>query len=154
MVKTKLGFFSFTCCEGCTVVFIESLNKKFDEWTKKVDIVNMRALRSVKKMKPMDIAFVEGAISTESEIRKLKKIRENCKMLVTLGSGSINGYPSDQRNKFSKENKEKIQFLVDKLNQIPKISPVKEFVKVDDEIPGCPVDENLVIKKIEGYLKK
>ena len=27
-MKQKIGVFSFTCCEGCVVVFIEILNRK------------------------------------------------------------------------------------------------------------------------------
>lgn len=151
-MKKRVGFFSFTCCEGCTVVFIELLNTKFNEYMKKMDIVNMKTLRTFKKIKEMDIAFVEGAISTESEIRKLKGIREKTKKLVALGSGAVNGYPSNQRNKFSPEKKKAIQPLIEKMHQIKRISPIKSFVKVDDEISGCPVEEELLIKKMKGYL--
>ena len=72
--KLKVGFFSFTCCEGCIIAFIETLNEKYFDWTKKIDIKYLRALKKVKPIRPMDIAFVEGAISTPSEIRKLKRL--------------------------------------------------------------------------------
>ena len=147
-----MGFFSFTCCEGCVVVFLEALNKRYDEWMEKMEIVNFRALKKVVKIRKMDIAFVEGAISTESEIRKLKKIREKSRVVVALGSGAVNGYPSNQRNKFSAKKKKEIAVLVGKLHQIEKISPIKTFIKVDAEIDGCPVSEEDVIKKIDGWL--
>jgi coenzyme F420-reducing hydrogenase gamma subunit len=151
--KKKIGFFSFTCCEGCIVVFIELLNKKYDEYMKKVKITNFRALKTDKKIKDLDVAFVEGAISTESEIRKLKEIRENTKFLVALGSGASNGYPSNQRNNFDEKKKKEIQKLLEKFHQNKTIEPIKTYVKVDDEIPGCPVDQKLLEEKIEGYLK-
>ena len=153
MRKIKVGVFSFTCCEGCTVVFIEILNKKYDEYMKKIDIVNMRTLRTSEQIKPMDIAFVEGAISTESEVRKLKEIRKKTKKLIALGSGATNGYPSNQRNKFSAEKKKLILPLIEKFHQIKTIEPISKFVKVDDNIEGCPVSEQDLINKIEGYLK-
>lgn len=149
----KVGFFSFTCCEGCTVVFLEILNKKFEEYMKKMKIENFRQLKTNEKIKALDIAFVEGAISTESEIRKLKEIRKKTKKLIALGSGAVNGYPSNQRNKFDKKKQEQIKPLIEKMHQIKQISPLNKFVKVDDELNGCPVDENLLIKKIESYLK-
>lgn len=150
--KLKVGFFSFTCCEGCMITFLEMLNKKYFDWTKKMDIKYFRALKKVKKIAPMDIAFVEGAITTPSEIRKLKLIRKNATKLVALGSGAINGWPSNLRNDFNNVKKKEIAGLIEKLNQIEKVSPIKEFVKIDDEIPGCPVDEKLFIEKMEGYL--
>jgi len=152
-MKKRVGIFSFTCCEGCVVSFIEILNRKYDDYIKKMKIENFRQLKKVSKIKPMDIALVEGAISTESEIKKLEEIRKKSKKLVAFGSGAVNGYPSNQRNKFSKEKKKEIQFLIEKLHQNKTIEPLKKFVKVDDNIPGCPVDENLLIKKFDSYLE-
>ncbi len=148
----KIGVFSFTCCEGCVVSFIEILNKKYDEYMKKMKIVNMKTLRTSEQIKPMDLAFVEGAISTESEIRKLKEIRKKSKKLIALGSGAVNGYPSNQRNKFDKTKKKLIQPLIEKFHQLKTIEPISKFVKVDNKIEGCPVDEQDLINKIEGYL--
>jgi sulfhydrogenase subunit delta len=151
--KIRVGFFSFTCCEGCSVVFVEILNQKFDEYMKKIQIVNFRALKTNEDIKDLDLAFVEGAISTQSEIRKLKEIRENSKKVIALGSGACNGYPSNQRNKFDKKKQKQIQPLLEKLHQNKTIEPLSKFIKVDDEINGCPVEEKDLINKIEKYLK-
>jgi len=149
----RIGVFSFTCCEGCIVTFIELLNKKYDEYTKKMKIENFRQLKTNEKIKNLDIAFVEGAISTQSEVKKLKEIRSKSKKLVALGSGAVNGYPSNQRNKFDAKKKKEIQKLIEKFHQNKTIEPLNKFVKVDDEINGCPVEEKLLMEKIEGYLK-
>ena len=149
----KIGIFSFTCCEGCIVTFIELLNRKFDEYSKKMKIENFRQLKTNEKIKNLDIAFIEGAISTESEVKKLKEIRQKSKKLVALGSGACNGYPSNQRNKFDAKKKKQIQKLIEKFHQNKTIEPLNKFVKVDDEINGCPVDEKLLEERIEGYLK-
>ena len=150
--KLKVGFFSFTCCEGCVISVIEVFNEKFFEWKDGLDIRYFRALKKVKKIAPMDVAFVEGAISTESEARKLKLIRANAGKLVALGSGAINGWPSNLRNDFKGAKKEEVAVLMERLGQIEKVLPVKKVVKVDDEIPGCPIDENIFIEKMEGLL--
>ncbi len=152
-MRLKTGFFSFTCCEGCIVTFLEVLNTKFSEYEKFLDIRHMRILRSSKKLGNLDIAFVEGAISTESEARKLREIRKKSKLVVALGSGAVNGFPSNQRNSFSEEKRHEIALLIKKLHQLKEISPLKRFVKVDDEIPGCPVSETDLMNKIDGYIK-
>ncbi len=151
--KIQVGFFSFTCCEGCSINFLEVLNKKYDEYMKKIKIVNMRTIKTDKKINGMDIAFVEGAISTESELRKLKEIRKKSKFLVALGSGACNGFPSNQRNSFDEKKKKQIQELLEKMHQNSTIEPLKTYVKVDDEINGCPAEDKLIIEKVEGYLK-
>ena len=151
MVK-KVGIFSFTCCEGCVVVFIEALNSKYDEWMKKIKIENFRALKKVKPVRELDIALIEGAISTESEIKRLKEIRSKSKIVVAFGSGAVNGYPSNQRNKFGVRKKGEIAELVRRMGQIEEIMPISKFVKVDVEIPGCPVDERVLIERLEGLM--
>ncbi len=66
--KIKLGWFSFTCCEDSTIIFTELLNSHYREWLKKIEFVHARILRKdeSEEIKDMDIAFVEGAISSHS----------------------------------------------------------------------------------------
>ena len=82
MQKKKVGVFSFTCCEGCTLVFMELLNKRFFEYRDEMQIENFRALKKSDKIRKMDLAIIEGAISTASEKNKLLKIRKNAKAII------------------------------------------------------------------------
>lgn len=131
---------------------IEIFNEKFFDWKDKIDIRYFRALKKVAPLKRIDVVFVEGAISTESEVRKLKEIREKAGKLIAIGSGAINGWPSNLRNGFKGEKKKEVEVLMKKLGQIEKVLPLKDFVRVDDEVVGCPIDEKIFIEKMEGLL--
>ena len=61
--------------------------------------------------------------------------------------------PSNQRNNLKGSELQKVNKLIKKFHQLPKIVPIKKVIKVDDEIPGCPVDEKMVITKFNSYLK-
>lgn len=150
--KLKVGFFSFTCCEGCVINVIEVFNEKFFEWKDKMDIIYFRALKKVKPIGPMDVAFVEGAISTESEKRKLKLIRKNATKVIALGSGAINGWPSNLRNDFKGAKKEEVKVLMERLGQIEKVLPIKKVIRTDDEVGGCPIDTKVFIEKVEELI--
>jgi len=65
--KLRVGWFSFTCCEDSTILFIELLNQHYQDWLKKIDFVHARALRRETngELQKMDVAFVEGVISLE-----------------------------------------------------------------------------------------
>ena len=39
-----------------------------------------------------------------------------------------------------------------RMGQLDKVLPLKDYVKVDVEIDGCPVDEGDLIEKVEGLL--
>lgn len=152
MDKIKIGVYSLTCCEGCTIVLVEALNKKFNEWTQKIDFVDMRVLKPFTGIHETDIALVEGAVSTPAEVQKIKEIRKKTKKLISYGAGATIGFPSDQRNRFSPEKLKAIAPLIKKFKQLDKVHPIKDFVKVDDVINGCPVNEADVIQKIEELL--
>jgi coenzyme F420-reducing hydrogenase gamma subunit len=154
MRKLKVGFFSFTGDEGCMIQFLEILNRKFAEWNDLLDIQYCRLLRSKNRMKGLDVAFVEGAVATYREEKSLKDIRKNSKKIVAIGSCAIDGTPSNLRNFFDEEKLKEIKNILEKFGHRKKVLPLKEFVKVDAEVEGCPMDEEAFIKVLNKYLKE
>ena len=82
--KLKVGIFSFTCCEGCqfTILFLDNLMDLF----KKANFVYFDLINEKNREETFDLAFVEGAITTKKEIKKLKAIRKKSKFLVAMES--------------------------------------------------------------------
>jgi len=154
MKKLKIGWFSFTCCEDSTIVFLELMNDYYKEWKELIEFKYFRTLKSQNDMSDLDVAFVEGAIANYKEEEILKEIRKNCKKLVAIGSCACTGSPSNQRNFFDNETREEIQIVLDRFGHRSKVSPLSEVVNVDDFIPGCPMSEELFLQKIQQYLKE
>ncbi len=152
--KLRIGWFSFTCCEDSTIIFTELLNKHYKDWFKKIEFVHARILmkKNTKEIKEMDVAFIEGAISSDGQEEKLKKIREKAKILVAIGSCAVNGSPSNQRNFFNQANIDEIRPILDKFKYKEKVLKVSEVVKVDESVPGCPMNEILFLKLMNKYL--
>ena len=136
------------------MVWVELMNENFFKWKELLDIRHARVLRRVNKLKNIDVAFVEGAITTESDARKLRAIRKNSKKLVAIGSCAVNGMPAAQRNMFDDKLKEEIDFLVKRFKQTDKVRSLKEIVTVDDSISGCPMDENAFLSIMDKYLNE
>lgn len=153
-MKLNVGWFSFTCCEDSTIVFIELMNEKFFEWRKLMDFKYFRTLKSNNSISDLDIAFVEGAISSKKEEETLIKIRENSKKLVAIGSCACTGSPANQRNFFDQGTKNEIKFILDRFNLKESVSPLSHFIKVDDYISGCPMEEKVFLTKLHHYFKE
>ncbi|MBS3147181.1 hypothetical protein J4471_05820 [Candidatus Woesearchaeota archaeon] len=151
--KLKIGWFSFSCCEDSTILFTELLNDHFIEWSKVIEFQHIRILRKSNKLKGLDVAFVEGAIASKSDALKLKEIRDNSKKLVAIGSCAINGMPSAQRNQFDPKTKKEIEFLIKRFSLSKNVKTVSDIVKIDDKVPGCPMNEEVFLKLINKYLK-
>jgi coenzyme F420-reducing hydrogenase gamma subunit len=152
--KLKIGWFSFTCCEDSTMVWVEMMNENYFKWKDLLDIRHARVLRRINELENIDVAFVEGAITTESDARKLRSIRKNSKRLVAIGSCAMEAMPAGQRNSFDPELKEQIDFLVKRFKQTDRVRSLKEIVQVDDGVPGCPMEEGAFLRVLDKYLKE
>jgi len=152
--KLRIGWFSFSCCEDSTIVFTEMLNDYYDKWKDIIDIRYMRALRKNNDMKDLDIAFVEGAIPNDNCVAALKKIRENSKKLVAVGACAITGMPAGQRNEFDDRRKREIEPIIITSAYRNDVVPLHEIVKVDDNVPGCPMIEAGFLNILNKYIKE
>jgi coenzyme F420-reducing hydrogenase gamma subunit len=152
--KLAVGIFSFTGDEGCVITFVEILNYKLKEWADKVEFRHFRVIKSKNSLEGLDVAFVEGAISNDKEVAKLKEIREHAKRVVAIGTCAMSGYPSNHRNFFDDARREEIRPIMERFGHREKVSGIAEFVKVDAVVPGCPIVESAFVKVMEGYLKE
>ena len=152
--KLKIGWFSFSCCEDSTIMFVELLNEHYKEWLPLIEFRHANVLQSKNELSDIDVAFVEGAIAHDHDEEKLKKIREVSKKLVAIGSCAVKGNPSNQRNDFSPEKLQRIQPFITAWGLKEKVKTLKDCVIVDDEVDGCPMKEDVFIEVLTKYLKE
>jgi len=152
--KLKVGWFSFTCSEDSTILFVELMNEKFFEWKNLLEFKHFRTIKKIGELNDIDVAFVEGAISSYEDEERLKEIRRNSKKLVAIGSCAVTGMPSAQRNFFDEERKAEIAPILERFKHREKVVPLKEIVQVDDEVPGCAMNEERFLEVLNKYLKE
>jgi sulfhydrogenase subunit delta len=151
--KLILGWFTFTCSEDSAIVLTELLNQHWQDWKNYLDFRYAKIFRRSSPLGPMDIAFIEGAISSDEQAKKLKTIRSLAKTLVAIGACAVTGQPSGQRNQFSAEQLTEIQPILNKFNYSPQAKKVSEVVKVDYSVPGCPMDEENFLTLLNQLIK-
>lgn len=98
--RLAVGWFSFTCCEDSTILLTELLNDHFDEWVKVGEFRHMKSLKSDNSLSGLDVAFVEGAISSDSQAEEVRRVREHAEYVVAIGACACTGKPSTSRNQF------------------------------------------------------
>lgn len=155
MKKLAIGWFSFTCCEDNTILLTELLNDHFDEWKKVIDFKHIKVLKTKNDMTNLDVAFIEGAASSEKHETEMKKIRENAKYVVAIGACACTGMPSSSRNEFADDElNDKIQWYLKTFNYGQKVKKLDEVIKVDDYVQGCPMNVQVFTATVEKYLKQ
>jgi sulfhydrogenase subunit delta len=137
-VKPRIAVFDFTCCEGCELQ-LTNKEETLVEFLNAVKIVNFREVSS-SDQGDFDIAIIDGAISRYDEVERLKKIREKASTLVAIGSCACFGGVNKLKNVFDLEQANREVYGNYPKETLP-VHPIKDVVKVDMEIPGCPVSK-------------
>jgi sulfhydrogenase subunit delta len=151
-MKPRVAFFDFTSCEGCQLDTLNIEPGDLLDLVAAVDIVNFREVKTIRE-DDYDIAFIEGSISRESEIPRIKKIREQAKILIALGACACIGGINCLKNNLPMEEALKIVYGDDAkyYDTIP-ARPVNAVVPVDYYVRGCPPQPAELIKVVKALL--
>src|SRR5215203_2154901 len=152
--RLVVGWFSFTCCEDSTILLTELLNDHLEEWLRVVEFRHMKTLKTNNSIEGLDVAFVEGAISSDSQAQELRNIRENAEHVVAIGACACTGKPSTSRNQFvSEQIDERIRWYLQHFDYAPNVVPLDEVVRVDDMVRGCPMNARSFLQTLQKYLE-
>jgi coenzyme F420-reducing hydrogenase gamma subunit len=152
--RLVVGWFSFTCCEDSTILFTELLNDHFDEWRRVIDFRHIKALKTNNSLFGLDVAFIEGAISSESQAKEARQIRENARYVVATGACACTGQPSTSRNQFASEQiNERIRWYLSRFDYGKEVKKLNEVIEVDDMVRGCPMKAPSFLQTLNKYLE-
>jgi coenzyme F420-reducing hydrogenase gamma subunit len=152
--KLRIGWFSFSCCEDSTVMFAELLNDHFELWRQALDIRHAKVLQTHNVLDELDVAFIEGAVASPEHEEKVKNIRAHSTTVVAIGACACTGMPSAQRNNFTPEQNEKIQFLFDQFPYGKTVKKLDDVIQVDEHVQGCPMVEASFLATLDKLLRQ
>jgi sulfhydrogenase subunit delta len=100
------------------------------------------------------VAFIEGAISSESQAKEARRIRENAEYVVAIGACACTGQPSTSRNQFASEQiNERIRWYLSHFDYGKEVRRLNEVIRVDDMVRGCPMKVPSFMQTLKKYLE-
>ena len=151
-MKTRIAVHKFTSCDGCQLAFLNAGNALLT-LSDQVDIIHFAEAGAINLTTPVDIAFVEGSISTPNEAERIKLIRENTKYLTTIGACATAGGIQALRNfSNSEEWLADIYASPEYISTLKTSTAISNHVSVDLELWGCPVNTEQVFSAIKSLL--
>jgi len=146
-LKPRVAVFSFTCCEGCSLTILECENELLDVLNL-VTFVRWREAMT-ETSDDIDIAFVDGSISTHDDVRKIKQIREMAKLVIPIGACAYNAGLNSLKNRYGMAQVKEMVYGEDgaQFDTIP-ARPVSAVVPVDFALPGCPIDKDEFLRTV------
>ena len=114
----------------------------------------MKALKTNNSLSSLDVAFIEGAISSESQAKDARRIRESAKYVVAIGACACTGQPSTSRNQFASEQiNERIRWYLSHFDYGKEVKTLDEVIRVDDMVRGCPMKVPSFLQTLNKYLE-
>ena len=163
MTKPTLATIWLDGCSGCHMSFLDMDERLFDI-TDRVDIVYSPLIDAKEYPQHVDLCLVEGAVSTEDDLYKIRLVRERTQTLISFGDCAVTANVPAMRNPIG------VQPLLDRayvenatINPgvpvevvpclLPTARPVHRVVKVDVYLPGCPPSADLIYQSLVDLLE-
>ena len=163
MSKLRMATVWLDGCSGCHMSFLD-MDERLLAVADQIDLVYSPLVDAKVFPENVDLTLVEGAVSNEDDLHKLKIVRSRTRQLVALGDCAVTSNVPGMRNYFNRDELLRRAYLENaSLNQsipnemiphlLPKSRPVHEVVKVDLFIPGCPPHADALFAALAALLE-
>lgn len=151
-MKPKIAVHKFASCDGCQLAFLNA-GEALLTLAGMVEITHFPEAGPINEDTKVDIAFVEGSITTPTDRNRIRRIRENSKYLITIGACATAGGLQALRNFANVEDWIAAVYATPEYIQtLATSTPIRNHVKVDLELWGCPVSAQQTMRAIRDLL--
>ena len=164
MAKKKLATIWLGGCSGCHMSLLD-IDERILDVAKLADIVKSPIVDG-KELPEVDIALVEGSVTSDEHHREILHIRKQAKTLIALGDCAVMTNVTGMRNYFplkevfetsyvnaiSNDSEGKVPNHPSLLKLNDKVVPLQEVVTVDFVLPGCPPDADTIFYVLFEFL--
>ena len=155
MKKARVATLWLDGCSGCHMSLVD-IDEAIITVAQRADIVYGPLVDAQEFPHDVDVAIVEGAVSSQDDLEKIKRVRERSRILVALGDCAITSNVPSMRNRFPvKTILERVYIEgADVQKGIPTDGvptllkhaiPLQDVVKVDLHVPGCPPSASSIL---------
>jgi Coenzyme F420-reducing hydrogenase, gamma subunit len=99
MSKKRIATVWLDGCSGCHMSFLD-MDERLVEVFQQADLVYSPLVDLKEFPEEVDITLVEGAVSSEEDLHKIRMVRERTKILVAFGDCAVTGNVPSMRNPF------------------------------------------------------
>ncbi len=162
MSKHTLATVWLDGCSGCHMSFLD-LDERLLALAEIADLVYSPLVDAKIFPEDVDVTLVEGAVSSEEDLRKIQMVRKRTKVLASLGDCAVTGNVPGMRNPFpvkavyDRAYRENVTLDPGTPDQVvprllPQARPIHEYVTVDVFVPGCPPSADTIFYFVSELL--
>lgn len=149
-------------CSGCHMSLLD-LDERLIELSSQFTLAYSPLVDRKAFPEHVDVTLVEGAVASEEDLKKIHRIREHTRVLVSLGDCALTGNVSAMRNtcgpgpvlvRVYQQNAD-FEAQAPEAGVPPlleRVRPVHEVVPVDVFVPGCPPPADTIYRVLAELL--
>lgn len=144
-MKPRVATIWLDGCSGCHMSLLD-MDERLLALADRIELV-FGPLVDVKEFpENVDVTLVEGAVSTDADLRKIRQVRERTRLLVSFGDCAVTGNVPALRNLLAPGAAFDVYETppTEVVPELLRVRPVHEIVPVDFYLPGCPPPADLI----------
>lgn len=150
--RPKLAVFKFASCDGCQLSLLDCEDELL-LLSDAARIANFAEASSMVLRGPYDVSLVEGSITTPHDAERIREVREQSRVLVTIGACATAGGVQALRNFRDVEEFARVVYArPEYIDTLATSTPIADHVKVDHELRGCPIDKRQLLAVLSALL--
>jgi NAD-reducing hydrogenase small subunit len=163
MDKARIGTCWLDGCSGCHMSLLDT-DEGIVAVLKKADIVFGPLVDAQEWPEGTDVALIEGAVSSQDDLKLARIARERSRIVVALGDCAVTGNVPSMRNGISRRALLERIYVEGATAQpgvptdgvpalLQRAEPLHSAVKVDVHVPGCPPKPNAILMVLSELLE-
>ena len=150
--RPRLAVWKFASCDGCQMSLLDCEDDLL-ALSDALEIAYFPEASSAMAAGPYDLSLVEGSVSGQDDVARLREIRAQSGVLVTIGACATAGGVQALRN---------LSTLADVvpavyphpewIDALAATTPIADHVVVDAELRGCPIDKRSLVELVTATL--
>jgi NAD-reducing hydrogenase small subunit len=163
MDKPKIGTCWLDGCSGCHMSLLDA-DEAIIGVLMKADIVFGPLVDAQEWPVGVDVAVIEGAVSSQDDLKLARTARARSKVVVALGDCAVTGNVPSMRNGIPTRKLLERVFVEGSTegrgvptDGVPALlkqaSPLQEAIKVDVHVPGCPPKPGAILQVLTDLLE-
>ena len=150
-------------CSGCHMSLLD-IDERLLLLAERIELVYSPLVDAKVFPENVDLAIVEGAVSSEDDLERIRLVRARSARLLALGDCAVTSNVPGMRNAFSRDALLRRAYIDNAtLNPgipdqhiprlLPQARPVHAWVAVDVFVPGCPPPADVIFETLAALIE-
>ncbi len=150
--RPRVAVWKFASCDGCQLTMLDCEDELLAV-ADAVEIANFHEASRAVVAGPYDLSLVEGSITTAEDARRIREVRAESRVLVTIGACATAGGIQALRNFQDVEEFRRVVYAhPEYISTLATSTAISDHVPVDFQLRGCPINKAQLLEVISAYL--